>query len=206
MILPFKPLLLIATPILLGAAIITFIDTTLSVNDLKQCQQGPQTPSAQCQPADAIVAISGGDTDARTREAIALYRQGWGGELIFSGAAQDKNSISNAAVMRQQAIRAGIPAGAITIDEQAIDTAGNATGVQAIAQEQGYDRLILVTSPYHQRRASIEFQQALGPNVQLVNHPTSTDRYWQPKTWWLNPFSWSLALSELIKLGYIKAS
>ena len=47
------------------------------------------SPQDSLTKADVIVAISGGDTDARTAEAVRLYKEGWGANIIFSGAAQD---------------------------------------------------------------------------------------------------------------------
>lgn len=201
----FKLLLYVATPILLVAAVIFVIQTTLGTDDLKNCGSGPQA-TGDCQQVDAIVAISGGDTDARTQEAVKLFKQGWAPKLIFSGAAEDKKGSSNAAVMKQTAISSGVPASAIAIEEYGSDTAGNAAGVAKIVSDQGLESIILVTSPYHQRRAYMEFSNALGAGVKIVNHPTPTDQYWVPETWWLNPYSWYLAGTELVKLMYVKVS
>lgn len=170
----------------------------LGVDDLKNCPAAPQLSDSTCRPADAIVAISGGDTDARAREAILLYKAGWATKLIFSGAALDRGGISNAAAMRQQALKAGVNSNAMSIDEASIDTADNAKKIKQLVAFKDIRRIILVTSPYHQRRASIEFTRALGPEVQVINHPTPDDKFW-PSNWWLTPLGWWLALSELSK-------
>lgn len=206
MILPIKPLLYIAAPFLLFIGIVFAVQTTLGIDDLKACPDGPQAVNSECKAVDAIVAISGGDTDARTREAIELYKKGWSDTLIFSGAAEDKQGSSNAAVMRQTAIKAGVPESAIQIEEYGADTAGNASGVAQIVDRQEYIRMILVTSPYHQRRAYMEFAQAMGPSIKIINHPTAYDKYWLPEVWWLNPYSWYLAITELVKMMYVKVA
>ena len=82
----------------LSALIIFIIFVTVGLhiylqpNDLSSCEEAPVlTESAgKCQPADAVVAISGGDTNARTDKAISLYKNGWAKKIIFSGAAADK--------------------------------------------------------------------------------------------------------------------
>jgi uncharacterized SAM-binding protein YcdF (DUF218 family) len=158
----------------------------------------PQDPLVH---ADAIVAISGGDTAARTEEAVKLYQDGWSKHLIFSGAALDAAGPSNAATMAAEAKKAGIPATAITLDEAALDTRGNAAGVSAIASRNQYDSIILVTSPYHQRRANLVFGRALGPSVRIINH-SSVDKLWRRSQWWLTPESQALTLSELQKVIY----
>ncbi|MGD8374479.1 MAG: YdcF family protein [Candidatus Woesebacteria bacterium] len=200
-----KLLMYLATPLLLVAVVIFVVQTTLGTDDLKSCNEIPQS-TGECQAADAIVAISGGDTDARTQEAVKLYKQGWAPKLIFSGAAEDKKGSSNAAVMKRTAVSSGVPESAISIEEYGSDTAGNAAGVAKIVSDQGLESIILVTSPYHQRRAYMEFSLALGTGVKVINHPTTTDQYWIPEIWWLNPYSWYLAGTELVKLMYVKVS
>ena len=69
--------------------IVWAISSYLGVDDLKHCDATPSSKKG-CGAADAIVAISGGDTSARTSEAIKLYKNGWGNILIFSGAAADR--------------------------------------------------------------------------------------------------------------------
>jgi hypothetical protein len=72
------------------AAVIIGISIYLQPNDLITCNDTVSTNSP-CQAVDAIVAISGGDTNARTDEAIRMYKNGWSDTLIFSGAALDKS-------------------------------------------------------------------------------------------------------------------
>lgn len=198
-----KTLVALAIPFVIVAGFIMLIGSVLSLDDLAQCPNGPDPTSSNCEKADAIVAISGGDTPARTQTAIDLYRLGWADRLIVSGAAADQASPSNAEVMRRQAVTAGISPAVITVDAYANDTAGNAADLNVIAQLQGLKRIVLVTSPYHQRRAEIEFQKALGKKVAILSHPTPNDRFWPPDSWWLNLNGWYLAVVELVKLGFV---
>jgi uncharacterized SAM-binding protein YcdF (DUF218 family) len=162
----------------------------------------PQNPLAK---SDAIVAISGGETDTRTAEAIALYKEGWASNLIFSGAALDPNSPSNAKTMAQAALAAGIPKSAISLDEAAVNTRENASGVGAIIHEKNLHSIILVTSPYHQRRANIAFQHVLGRDFAIINH-SSVDAAWRRSHWWATPTSRDLTIAELQKVAYELAS
>jgi uncharacterized SAM-binding protein YcdF (DUF218 family) len=59
----------------------------------------------------------------------------------------------------------------------------------------------LVTSPYHQRRASILFNRAVGPTVKVLNH-SSIDPTWRRSDWWATPYSRALTISELQKTLY----
>jgi uncharacterized SAM-binding protein YcdF (DUF218 family) len=159
------------------------------------------SPQSALKKTDAIVAISGGDTQARTAAAVALYQDGWAPVLIFSGAAADPSGPSNARAMATAAEAAGVPASAILLDETSVDTSQNATNVAMIVQEHGYHSIILVTSPYHQRRAEIAFHRALGANFPIINH-SSYDQLWRRSDWWATSYSRSLTYSELKKVAY----
>lgn len=181
-------LALIAGTLLLGAY--------LSPDDLRACSSTPTNENGECMKADAIVAVSGGDTEGRTRTAVDLFQKGWADKIIFSGAAADKTGPSNAAVMRNIAIEAGVPATAILIDDVSNNTRENADQTMSLIESQGIETIILTTSPYHQRRASIEFSRAAMGQVEIINHPSSEDKHWQT-FWWITPNGWRLATGEL---------
>jgi len=171
------------------------INSYLDVDNLRDCGATPSTKKG-CQAADAIVAISGGDTTARTNEAIKLFKNGWGQVLIFSGAAADKSGPSNARVMEEQAISAGVDPTDILIDEASETTAQNAAETSNIFKTNGITSAIIVTSAYHERRAMLEFDKR-ATGVEIRGHPVATDNQWGP-FWWLTPTGWALALSETV--------
>jgi len=175
----------------------------LGPDDLSGCKI-PET-TGKCGVADAIIAISGGDTSARTAEAISLYKAGWAPKLIFSGAAADKTGPSNAEVMQKQALSDGVPQSSIIIEDLSTNTAENAQNTATVVQKMGLKRVILVTSAYHQRRASIEFGRRLGTDVVSVNHPVANDGQWS-SWWWLTPYGWVLGIGELIRILFAEAS
>lgn len=173
------------------------IGAYLSPNDLSDCADQPNG-GKMCSTADAIVAVSGGDTSARTDEAIKLYKNGWAPKLILSGAAQDKSGPSNAEAMGRQAEAAGVPSNAIILEDQSETTQQNAEKTQTIFEENGINSVILVISAYHERRASLEFA-ARSQNVLVRRHPVAADSQWSG-WWWLTPQGWYLALSEIVKI------
>lgn len=175
----------------------------LGPDDISGCDK-PET-SGRCAVADAIIAISGGDTKARTTEAISLYRKGWAPKLLFSGAAADKSGPSNALVMKQQAVSSGVPETSITIEDRSATTAENARNTSELAKKMNLRRVILVTSTYHQRRASIEFSKWFGGEVVIVNHPVANDNQWS-SWWWLTPYGWILGIGELMRIIFAEAS
>jgi uncharacterized SAM-binding protein YcdF (DUF218 family) len=179
------------------AALIIGLSFYLQPNDFIGCSAQP-TANTHCDKADAIVVVSGGDTEARTAAGITLYKDGWADYLVLSGAALDKSGPSNAAAMKLQAKNAGIPDDAILIDEEAMNTQQNAENALSIFKERNFGDIILVTSGYHQRRASLEFNKRAGDTV-IRNHPVVTDKDWR-WYWWVTPRGWWLAGGEVAKI------
>jgi uncharacterized SAM-binding protein YcdF (DUF218 family) len=170
----------------------------LQPNDLALCPLQKPSTRGGCTTVDAIIAVSGGDTVARTNHAIDLYKNGWAPFLIFSGAAQDKTGPSNARTMRETALNAGVPSTAILIEEDSENTKQNAENTNRLLTANNIKQVILVTSGYHQRRASLEFGKIVGNTVAVQNSPTN-DKDWD-WWWWLTPRGWWLALGEVVKI------
>jgi uncharacterized SAM-binding protein YcdF (DUF218 family) len=157
----------------------------------------PQNPLEK---VDAIVVVSGGDTDARISEGVKLYLQEWAPMLVFSGAAAE-GDVSNALAMKRIAVSAGVSAEDILIEEKSKTTAENADFTANIVREKGFQSIILVTSPYHQRRAYTQFRQALGKDFKIINH-SAKDETWRKKSWWESANARFLTLAEIMKNFY----
>lgn len=154
--------------------------------------------------ADAIVAISG-DTGARTDTAVALWKQGYAPLLIFSGGSSDPESVASAELMKRAAVAAGVPANAIAVEGASATTEENAERVAELMKTRGLMSAILVTSPYHQRRAAMLFDREFGrAALTFRNHPAD-DPDWDPNLWWMSDPARSRTLVELAKLGALVA-
>ena len=178
-------------------ALIIGLSIYLQPNSFLGCAETP-VADTNCDKADAIVVVSGGDTAARTAAGINLYKQGWADYLVLSGAALDKSGPSNAEAMKQQAQASGVPEYAILVDEDAANTQQNAENTQSIIKDREFEDIILVTSGYHQRRASLEFNK-LANGVTIRNYPVMNDRDWN-WLWWATPRGWWLAGGEVAKI------
>ena len=163
------------------------------------------TPQPAPKASDAIVVISGDEQMARFQEGLNLYQRGLGQYLVFSGAAYD-NGTSNADVMRGLAVKRGVPAGAILEESQGEDTWGNAVYTRQVLEDHGLHSAILVTSPYHARRARLTFDAAYaGSGITLMVH-AAPDSQWRKLSWWQQPETRRLTFTELQKLAYILAT
>lgn len=184
--------------VVLVVALIVGLSMYLQPNSFIGCSDKPMADTA-CAKADAIVVVSGGDTETRTAAGIELYKNGWAEYLVLSGAAYDKSGPSNAAAMKMQAEDAGVPESAILIDEDSVNTQQNAENTQSIFKENDFQNVILVTSGYHQRRASLEFNKGAGDSVTIRNYPVLNDDDWG-WYWWMTPRGWWLAGGEVAKI------
>lgn len=181
----------------LFVALIIGLSIYLQPNDFMACGKQPVV-GTDCDQADAIVVVSGGDTAARTAAGINLYKEGWASYLVLSGAALDKSGPSNAAAMKLQAQQAGIADDAILIDEEAMNTQQNAENALSIFKERDFHDIILVTSGYHQQRASLEFNKRADDTI-IRNYPVVSDKDWG-WYWWMTPRGWWLAGGEVAKI------
>jgi uncharacterized SAM-binding protein YcdF (DUF218 family) len=106
--------------------------------------------------------------------------------------------------MRQDALDQGVPPTAILTEELSENTSENAQKTRDILLNNGIKDIILVTSGYHQRRASLEFAAyTKNDGVTIRNAPTD-DRDWG-WWWWMTPRGWWLATSEFTKIVVLHA-
>lgn len=184
----FKKLLI---AILAGVLVIVIIPLAIAVY---------LSPQDELVKADAIIVVSGGDTDSRINEGVKVYSGKWAPKIIFSGAAAS-GEVSNALAMKRIAVSKGVPENDILIEELSKTTKENAEFSAIMVNELKAKRIILITSPYHQRRAYQEFKAALGEDVEIINH-SATDETWRKKNWWEDPDARFLTFGEILKGVY----
>jgi uncharacterized SAM-binding protein YcdF (DUF218 family) len=155
------------------------------------------SPQGTLERVDAIVVVSGGDNNLRIEKGVQLYNEGWSKTILFSGAAAE-GEVSNAKAMKRIAVKAGVPEENILIEEKSKTTLENAEMSAVVITEEGYKSIILVTSPYHQRRTYELFKKSL-PDVRIVNQ-SAQDEAWRKKGWWETNVGRFLTIGELGKL------
>jgi len=134
--------------------------------------------------ADAIVVFAGGVGESgkagggyqeRVKEAIDLYRRGHAPAVIFSSGYV--YALKEADVMRDLAIANGIPASAILLERNAANTYQNVLFVRRMLDERGWRRVLLVSSPYHMRRAVLT-ARTVAPEIAVVAVPASSSQFY----------------------------
>lgn len=174
------------------------IDLFLNEDDMHGCDE---PSSGKCAKADAIVAVSGGDTVTRARKAIYMYQAGFADKIIFSGDSADPNSISNAEAMKRVATRSGVSETAIYLEEKSQNTKENAANTVEILKKLGAKNVILVSSPYHLRRVKMNFTAS----AKDINFRTAgaDDSSWSG--WYFTPSGWRIAATELAGIAELNA-
>jgi len=112
---------------------------------------------------------------ARADHAAALYRQGLAAQVITSGGAvEEERSEASALAERLQAD--GVPAAAIQQEDQSRDTIQNIHNSRVILRAHGWQTVILVTEPYHIKRATLIAQDA---GLTVYPSPAQDSLSWQ---------------------------
>ncbi len=139
----------------LGGLVVLLLVWT--VGDLAYVSLGAETDQAQA--ADVMIVLgcgSGGDNgqesdciQARAGHAAVLYQHGLAPWIIASGRG------SEAAALTRVLVAAGVPAAVILAEDRSRDTIQNIRNSQAIMATHGWHTALLVTEPYHIKRATL---------------------------------------------------
>ena len=151
-------------------------------------------------PADAIVVLAAGV--GRTRHAVDLFHQGYAPAVVFSDATYKDVGLacSSASLEAEDAQKLGLPAGAVIIADVAESTYDEAVNLRKLAREHGWHSLIVVTDPFHTRRAVRTFRTLL-PGVTVQVSAASTPKY-DPARWWESEHGLLAVVNETAKLGF----
>ncbi len=149
-------------------------------------------------PADAIIAI-GGDGRERIATAASLINGGYGRWLVISGGPYGEG-LNSATAMRQQATAEGIGAERMLVDDRAESTYENAVGSARLMKSRGLHAAILLTSPYHTRRAATVFSGVFRPEGLQVRVLAVDDGHFTVDRWWTREFDRRLVIREYEKL------
>ena len=133
---------------------------------------------------------------------MALYEAGYAPRVVFSGGKlyQVGLDCSSALLSLEDARRLGLPEEVALISEEAQSTYDEAVNLRRLSEEQGWGSLIVVTDPFHTRRAGRTFR-ALLPGV-TVYTSAAPDPDHDPARWWGNERGLLAVVNETIKLAF----
>jgi uncharacterized SAM-binding protein YcdF (DUF218 family) len=130
-------------------------------------------------PADAIVVLGAAQyagrpspvLKARLDHALNLWQKGMAKRLVLTGGRGTGDTISEAAVGRRYALKAGVADSAILLENEGRTTSESFASVAEIMEEKKLERAILVSDPFHMLRLQILAKRF---GVQSVTSPTRT--------------------------------
>ena len=135
--------------------------------------------------ADAILVFGGGvgetgspgkSTIERARFSVELYKKGLAKKIIYSsGYTYKYNDAEN---MKLFAMSMGIPSKDIILEKKANSAYENVKYSTEILKEKGFDKIILVSSPYNMRRADLVFKH-IAKDVGVICTPVPDPQFYR---------------------------
>ena len=149
-------------------------------------------------PADVALVLAGDPGYERTRTAARLWNEGQVSLLIVTGGQASPGD--SATSLRDTAIALGVPRSRILMEEVSGNTREAMLAVRPLLESLEVQRLAVVSSPYHQRRACWAARRVF-EGVDVVSRP-AVPSYWSPRGWWQTSKSRRIVLGEYLKLAY----
>ena len=136
------------------------------------------------QAADCIVVFAGGVGESgkagggyqeRVKQAADLYHSGRASHLVL--ASGFVFAFPEAEIMRALAIDNGVPASAIELETGVVNTHDYVVSSQRILRAHGWRRALVVSSPYHMRRALLTWRKA-SSDLEAVASPPAVSQFY----------------------------
>lgn len=153
--------------------------------------------------SEAVVVLSGGGVP-RLEEAGRLYKEEMVDKFILTEtgnmlAGYDQTYSYNEKLI---ILDMDIPPTAIFItEEHAKNTYAEAVAVKDLMQKNRFRSAVVITDPYHTRRARLIFREVFAGSEMTVRIWPVTSHWYKSSTWFLRPAGWSATISEYIRLA-----
>ena len=126
-------------------------------------------------------------------------------EKDVKGASEKWDVGLGAGYMREIVTQLGVPAQNVLVEGESLHTRENAEFVLEILKQRGMQRVILVTSPFHQLRTFLTFAKVFQTyRIEIVNYYADADE-WKPFTWFLSKEHRRLVKSEQERIKLYRA-
>jgi uncharacterized SAM-binding protein YcdF (DUF218 family)/glycosyltransferase involved in cell wall biosynthesis len=116
--------------------------------------------------ADCIVVFAGGVGESgergqgyeeRVEYAVELYKKGYATYILFSSGYS--YVFNEPIIMKALAVSLGVPEGAVVLENNAHRTYENVKLSKEILNKKNWNKILLISSPYHMRRVSLVFNK-----------------------------------------------
>ena len=150
--------------------------------------------------ADAIIALGGDPLCLRERHAAELYHHGLGRKIVIAGLPFAWGGNTGDAKRRYLICR-GVAEADIVVLPVATNTRQEAQTLHQVMRQNQWHSMIVVTSPYHSRRALFTMEQR-AEELQFYSAPVLAEApEWRPAQWWTRRRDVFITIRELIAWG-----
>ena len=154
--------------------------------------------------ADAIVVLGGDGGDFfRVQQGVDLFNEDYAPVVVFSGGISLKDAgiaCSSAQLSLEAAQELGLPTNATIIAGGAQSTYDEAVNMCRLAQQHGWQSLIIVTDLFHTRRAARTFRTLLPDTTIYLS--AAPDPNVDASRWWHTEEGLVAVFNEVIKLVF----
>ncbi len=192
---------------LLDKAVILMVETPPTQNSLRLFDAAYDYLAEEDDPKPSdIIFTFGAKTPLRAEKAVELYQEGLGRLVMASGGNPIYNSETDsqpeALRYRDIYIKGGVPEDTIILEDKAITVPDNVRrSLNLLDQLQvGFNSLILVNSPYSQRRGWAIFKKHLPDEIKLYRVNSSTGEPFQKENWYKQENTLRVVLNEFLKM------
>ena len=182
--------------LLATALLLLYFLLPLTLNWLATClvRQDP------LQSADVVIAMGGSTPCLRPRYAVELYRQRLARKVVISGLPVEWGEAAQKET-RQSLVNFGATEADIVFADDTLNTRREADALVQLMREQGWKSALIVTDPFHTRRATYTFEQA-APDLIFYAAPLPAGAgVWSPNRWWTRRGDMYYTVRELIAWG-----
>ncbi len=107
--------------------------------------------------------------------AVELYKAGYANNLLFSSGYQ--YIFKEALIMKSLAVSFGVPEHTIILEKSAKNTFENVEYTKNILDSRKWNKILLVSSPYHMKRAYLVFKK-IAPNIDVRCTPITKSLFY----------------------------
>ena len=151
-----------------------------------------------------LLFVPGSKTQLRIEKAVELYKQNYAPKLLISGGApyyKDKQ-LPEAEWHKRIAVDSGVPTSSILTESRSVSLPDNVRSSLNMLDEQGisYGSILLVNSPYAQRRCWAHFMKYIEEGTKLIRINSDTKPELQKEHWYKSESGLRIITNEYAKM------
>ncbi|MFM8394796.1 MAG: YdcF family protein [Acidobacteriota bacterium] len=150
--------------------------------------------------ADLIIALGGDRYCLRERKGTDLYLQGYSRRIIVSGV-QYIPGVHTGDWARKYVVSLGVKEDDVIVLRETWNTREEARRLAKLMRDNGWKSALVVTSPYHSRRALYTLEKA-APELRFTSVPVEAHYpEWRPEEWWTRRLDAGMTVREVLAWG-----